>query len=57
LSESCSNSDDGQVTANVGGEDGGSDDGDGGGCSGGYNDKEEIQKTGLPGMETIMIST
>jgi hypothetical protein len=50
LSDSCSNYD-GQVSANVGGEDGGSDDGDGG-----YDDKEEIMKTGLSVTEIIMIS-
>jgi hypothetical protein len=42
LSDSCSNSDDGQVSANVGGGDGGND--DSGGCRGDYNDKNEDNK-------------
>jgi hypothetical protein len=41
LSDTCSNSDDCQVSGNVGDDDGGNDSGDGEGCSsGGYNDED-----------------
>jgi hypothetical protein len=46
---SCNNSDDGHVSANVGGSDSGND--DGGGCSGHYNDAD-----GLSDTKVIMIS-
>jgi hypothetical protein len=45
LSNSCSNSDAGQVSANVGVGDSGND--DGGGCSGGYNDKGDNKNWAL----------
>jgi hypothetical protein len=41
MSDSCSKSDDCQVSANVGGDDGGNNRGDGGSCSGGYNDEDD----------------
>jgi hypothetical protein len=53
LSDSCSNFDDGQLSANVGGGDSGNDDG---GCySGGYNGKDN-NKDWLSGTKITMIS-